>query len=141
VSKNILSATPSSLHRFPLGMIAMVAFFGFGTVMSGLTCFLLIFPGGPADMVWRLNPEAHRSFLQMGGWAALLMAVVCLCCAISTFGMLARTLWGYRCAIAVLAVNLLGDLLNAAMRHDLRTLIGLPIGGAMIAYLLSDSGF
>ena len=30
----------------------------------------------------------------------------------------------------------MGDLLNAFVRNDLRTLIGLPIGGAMIAYLL-----
>jgi hypothetical protein len=37
----------------------------------------------------------------------------------------------------VLAVNLLGDTLNAIVRHDLRTLIGLPIGGALILYLTS----
>jgi hypothetical protein len=34
-------------------------------------------------------------------------------------------------------VNLIGDAGNAAVRGDLRTLIGLPIGGALIAYLLS----
>jgi hypothetical protein len=45
--------------------------------------------------------------------------------------------WGYRVGIAVLSVNLLGDLLNAVVRGDWRTLIGLPIGGAMLAYLLS----
>jgi hypothetical protein len=32
---------------------------------------------------------------------------------------------------------LLGDALNALVRADWRTLIGLPIGGAMLAYLLS----
>lgn len=41
-----------------------------------------------------------------------------------------------RLALAILSVNILGDLFNALMRHDLRTLIGLPIGGAMIAYLI-----
>jgi Holliday junction resolvasome RuvABC DNA-binding subunit len=44
--------------------------------------------------------------------------------------------WGMRLALAILSVNILGDLFNALMRHDLRTLIGLPIGGAMIAYLI-----
>jgi hypothetical protein len=33
--------------------------------------------------------------------------------------------------VAVLAVNLVGDTTNAVMRGDLRTLIGLPIGGAL----------
>jgi hypothetical protein len=34
-------------------------------------------------------------------------------------------------------VNAVGDLLNAVIRHDARTLIGLPIDGGMMAYLLS----
>jgi hypothetical protein len=40
--------------------------------------------------------------------------------------------------LALLAVNLLGDATNAFVRGDLRTLIGLPIGGALIVYLLSS---
>jgi hypothetical protein len=37
--------------------------------------------------------------------------------------------------IGILAVNLIGDCVNFVARHDPRTLIGLPIGGAMIIYL------
>jgi hypothetical protein len=37
----------------------------------------------------------------------------------------------------VLGCNLLGDRPNALVRGDRRTLIGLPIGGAMLVYLLS----
>jgi hypothetical protein len=36
----------------------------------------------------------------------------------------------------VLAINLAGDVIGAAVRHDPRTLIGVPIGGAMIGYLV-----
>ena len=43
--------------------------------------------------------------------------------------------WGRRLAIGTLAANLIGDCVSALVRHDPRTLIGLPIGGAMIAYL------
>jgi hypothetical protein len=35
-------------------------------------------------------------------------------------------------------VNLVGDTFNAVFRGDLRTLIGLPIGGLMIWYLISE---
>jgi hypothetical protein len=34
-------------------------------------------------------------------------------------------------------VNLLGDTLNAMVRGDWRTIIGLPIGGLMLVYLMS----
>ena len=33
-------------------------------------------------------------------------------------------------------INLIGDSLNAFLLNDLRTLIGLPIGGVMIWYLV-----
>ena len=43
-------------------------------------------------------------------------------------------------AIAILGINILGDTVNAVVAHDWRTLIGLPIGGAMIIYLLHFLG-
>jgi hypothetical protein len=36
----------------------------------------------------------------------------------------------------MLSINMLSDAINAFVLHDLRTLIGLPIGGAVIWYLL-----
>ena len=36
----------------------------------------------------------------------------------------------------MLSVNLLGDTINAYLLQDWRTLIGLPIAGLMIGYLL-----
>jgi len=45
-------------------------------------------------------------------------------------------LWGYWTAIIILTVNLLGDAMNTFLLRDWRTLIGLPITGLMIAYLM-----
>ena len=64
------------------------------------------------------------------------MVVVGSACALAAVGLATRARWGVSLALGILIVNLVGDLLNAFVRHDLRTLIGLPIGGAMIAYLL-----
>jgi hypothetical protein len=44
-------------------------------------------------------------------------------------------MWGIWIAIAVLSVNIVGDLANAVVRHDYRTLIGPPIAAALIWYL------
>jgi uncharacterized membrane protein (DUF2068 family) len=104
--------------------------------MSGLTCVLLLFPGTGLDRVWRLNPEAREAFRQMGPWAVLLMATVCAACALAARGLWRQAPWGRWLALAILTVNLIGDAANAFLRGDLRTLIGLPIGGALIAYLV-----
>ena len=105
--------------------------------MSGLTALLLAFPGTIADAVWKLHPQARDGLLTMGIPAIALMAVVSLACATAALGLSRRAPWGYWTAILILSANLTGDVFNALIRHDWRTLIGLPIGGAMIAYLVS----
>jgi hypothetical protein len=101
-----------------------------------MTVAALLFPGGLLDSVWRLNPEARAGFQKIGTLSAvLLMAMVGTACAGAAFGLTKRRPWGRSLAIGILAANLVGDSMNALVRHDLRTLIGLPIGGAMIAYL------
>jgi hypothetical protein len=124
-------------QRPPAGLVALSAFFTFGAVMSALTAYLLGFPGSRLDAIWKVNPVAREELLKLGSWAIVLMATICLACAFAAVGLWRRTRWGHRLACGILVVNLVGDLANAIIRHDVRTLIGLPIGGAMIAYLLS----
>ena len=94
-------------------------------------------PGGILDGMWNLNPEAHRNLQTMGAWGSLLMFAVCAACASSAAGLIKRAAWGHRLAVGLLIVNLLADLGNAIVRGDLRTLIGVPIAGILIAYLVS----
>lgn len=119
------------------GLDALGAFFAFGACASGLAAVTLLWPGGPLDAAWRVNPDGHAALQRAGGWAVLLMLVVCAVCAATARGVWARRRWGHTLAIAVLALNLLSDLLNAAVLGDRRTLIGLPIGALLIAYLLA----
>jgi len=126
----------SSEERLPLGIKLLSIFFAFGAAICLLTIAALLFPGGPLESIWRLNPEAHFAFQRIGRLSILLMFVVGSACASAAIGLATRARWGRQLALGILSVNLIGDLLNALVRHDLRTLIGLPIGGAMIAYLL-----
>jgi hypothetical protein len=112
------------------------AFFTFGALVCLITIIALLFPGGVLDSIWRLNPDARVAFQEIGALSILLMFVVGLACALAAIGLVRRAPWGRRLAFAILGVNLFGDLVNALVRHDLRTLIGLPIGGAMMIYLL-----
>jgi len=120
----------------PLGVTALSLFFDFGALMSGLTAVLLLFPGTPLDTVWRLNPRAQEGFASMGGAALALMAIVSGACLTAALGLWRCAPWGYQVALAILTINLLGDTANFFIAHEWRTLIGLPIGGTMIAYLI-----
>lgn len=119
----------------PLGMTLLAAFFCFGAAMCTLTIVLLLFPGGPLDSLWRLNPDGHEAFQAIGKTAILLMGVVGAACACAAIGLWRCAPWGIAIALAILSLNIVGDLFNAVVRHDYRALIGLPVGGAMIFYL------
>src|SRR5438270_1626817 len=119
----------------PLGIKLLAGFFAFGACMSTLTIVLLLFPGAQLDAVWRINPNAHTTFQSLGPMSILLMALVGVACGSAAIGLASGAEWGRRLAIIILAINLVGDSVHALFRHDLRTLIGLPIGGAMIVYL------
>ncbi len=125
-----------SEQRLPVGIKLLSAFFTFGALVCLITIIALLFPGGVLDPIWRLNPDARVAFQKIGALSILLMFVVGLACALAAIGLVRRAPWGRRLAFAILGVNLFGDLVNALVRHDLRTLIGLPIGGAMMIYLL-----
>jgi hypothetical protein len=120
----------------PPGITALALFFVFGTIMSGLTAVMLSFPGSVIEPLWRLNPRAREGFVGMGGWAVVLMLVVCVACATAAVGLWRCSRVGYWTALVVLAINLVGDTANAVVGDDWRTLIGLPIGGLMMAYLV-----
>ena len=107
--------------------------------MCALTIGLLLFPSGSLDSLWRLNPEAHAAFQLMGRLSILLMAIVGVACALAAIGLARNARWGRSLGILILIVNFVGDLTNAFVRHDLRTLIGVPIAGAMIFYLTREA--
>ena len=108
--------------------------------MCVLTIVLLVYPGTGLDSVWRLNPDAHSAFQSFGNWAVLFMAAVGTSCAIAAIGLWRGLRWGVQIAVMILSLNVVGDLVNAFVRHDYRSLTGLPIGAAMILYLIRASG-
>jgi hypothetical protein len=123
-------------QRLPVGMKLLVVFFVFGACACTITVAAVLLPGGPLDAVWRLNPEAQIGFRTMGlPFSVTLMLLVGTACACAAAGLAFQKLWGRQLAIGILIVNLLGDSVSALARHDPRTLIGLPIGGAMLWYL------
>ena len=126
--------------RRPIGIVLLVIFFGAGAIICLATTLALAFPGGFLEPIWRLRPDARAEFQKVGSWSIALMATVGAACALAAIGLARQAEWGRRLAIGILTVNLIGDMLNAFLRDDLRTLIGLPVGGLMIWYLITRRG-
>lgn len=131
-----MSAKSKPTARDRLVRWLFATFFIFGATACAVTVFALLFPRVQVDLVWRLNPEAQVRFQQLGrDLSVLLMLMVGVACGSAAFGRAKSRPRGRALAMVILAVNLLGDTANAIFRHDPRTLIGLPIAGAMIFYL------
>ena len=132
--------------RKPAGQIAGVralgvhrwfaAFFAFGATMCALTVSLLLFPGSALDWLWRFNPDARLAFQSLGYWSLVLMGTVGIACFFAAIGLWRGRPWGTWLALIILSANMLGDLTNVFVRHDYRGLIGVPVAGAMIFFLL-----
>src|SRR5205085_9046428 len=98
---------------------------------------LLMFPGTALDVLWRIKPSAQDELNALSPLALPLMLVVGMACGAAAIGLAKCAEWGRRIALLVLLVNLIGDCSNALLRSDWRTLIGLPIGGLMMTYLMT----
>ncbi len=123
-------------QKRPAGITALCLFFAFGTLASGLASLMLLFRGTRLDVLWQVNWRAREGFIAMGGWAVFLMCAVSVACASAALGLWRLRQWGYWTAAAILSINLLGDTMNALLLHDWRTVIGLPIGGFLLIYLM-----
>ena len=135
VAHNLEPTQRSGFHRW------FAAFFAFGATMCTLTAGLLRFPGGPLDSLWRLNPEARLAFQSLGVWSFVLMLTVGTACLFAAIGLWRGATWATPLALVILSANVVGDLINALLRHDYRALIGLPVGVAMILLLVRFSGW
>jgi hypothetical protein len=111
------------------------AFFAFGAMMCALTVGLLLFPGGPLDVLWQLNPDARLGLESLGRWSFVIMAIVGTACLAAAIGLWRGTFWGTRLALVILGVNIAGDVMNVFLRHDYRALIGVPVAAVMIFLL------
>ena len=85
--------------------------------------------------MWILNPRARTSFNLIGGLGPLLLAVVGAACGAAAFGLWNQRRWGYRLAVSLLVVNLVGDTVNTALGIEPRAAVGIPIVLVLLAYL------
>jgi hypothetical protein len=121
----------------PPGITALAIFFGLGAIISMMACVSLLAPGSALEPMWRLNPRARQAFQRVDPAGPLLLGVVSAACASAAGGLWGGKPWGYRVAVALLVVNLLGDIANVLLGVEPRAIVGVPIVAALLVFLAS----
>ena len=122
----------------PWGVTALSVFFMFGALTSFTASVSLLFPNSFLKPIWRLNPRAQVAFESIGWWAIALLLAVCVACLAAAIGLWRGARWGHRVAVTMIAINLIGDIANTVLGTEPRAIIGVPIAGAILWYMLSE---
>ncbi len=117
-------------------MIVVGVFLCFGAGMALLAGTTLIWQGTILDRTWALNPTAYQQLAAVRGVAGPLFLVLSTALAVAATGWFKRRFWGWGLAVIIIAIQMLGDLVNALMGHLVKGATGVVIAGALLLYLL-----
>ena len=131
-----MSMIDQSLKR-PLGITALSVFFLIGSLISFTAGVSLLMPGGFLEPLWRINPRGHEGLVRIGLWAVALLFAASASCATAAIGLWRGARWGHIVAIALISINLLGDIVNSVLGTEPRAIVGVPIALALLFYLVS----
>ena len=121
----------------PPGFAAIGVFLFFGAIMASLAATTLLLPGTPLDRAWTLNPTAYKQLSPLGSKVGILFLLLAVVLVVSGIGWFQRRLWGWRLAVAIIATQVIGDIVNLVRGDWLRGGTGVIIAGALLLYLLT----
>jgi hypothetical protein len=128
--------SPSPALRAPRGFCAIGLFLFFGAMMAALAATTLLWPGTPLDHAWFLNPTAYKQLIALGRTAGILFLLLSATLITAGIGWFQHRLWGWRLAVAIMSMQILGDLVNCVRGDWLRGGTGFIIAGALLLFLL-----
>jgi hypothetical protein len=123
-------------HAMPCGITAVGVFLFFGAIMASLAGTTLTWPGTSLDRMWALNPTAHKQLATFAKPAGIFFLLLAAVLASAGTGWFKQRLWGWRLAVAVIATQVLGDLVNFFRGDYWRGGVGFSIATALLFYLL-----
>ncbi len=114
----------------------MGIFLCFGATMACFAGTTLLWRGTVLDRAWKLNPTAYQQLAPLGLPAGILFLFLSAALAAAAIGWFRRRLWGWRLAVAIIAIQVAGDLVNVIRGDFVKGGIGVVIAGALLFYLL-----
>ena len=130
------------MHTSPVGngfrpaIVSIGLFLVFGSIMAALAGTVLIWPGTALDKLWMFNETAHAELRRAGTYLGPLFWVLSIILLGTSAGWFRQRLWAFRLTVAIICLQLAGDLANLVRGDILRGGIGILIAGALLLYLL-----
>ena len=113
----------------------LALFFAFATLMCAFAAATLLFPGTPLDGLWRVKPDEHRQLLALGPAVGAGFAVLAVAMMAAGIGAWRRRRWGWALAVAIFAVNGLGDASRIVSGAVVEGAIGVAAAAAVLWWL------
>jgi len=132
-----MSPSSASLRKSSAaGLLLVGIFLLVAAFVAVLAATSILFPGTPLKRIWQLNPRAHQQLAPLGKAIGALFLLLATALATAAFGWFKRRRWGWLLTVVIIAVQLLGDFVNALSGHFLDGAIGVSIASALLFYLL-----
>ena len=119
----------------PRGLTAIGIFLLFGAVTALLAGLSLARPGMALDRLWALNPRAYAQLAPLGKAVAFFFLFLSAMLGVAGVGWLRRRNWGWYLAVAIIATQVLGDLVNALHGEVVQGAAGVLVAGALLLYM------
>jgi len=104
--------------------------------VASLAAITLLWRGTYLDPIWSLNPTAYRQLAPLGRDVGVPFLLLGLALAAAGIGWFRRRLWGWRLTVAIIAIQIVGDVMNCIRGDWLHGGIGVVIAGALLLFLL-----
>lgn len=117
-------------------LTAIGIFLFFGAIMACLAGTPLLWRGTVLERMWTLNPAAFKQLVPFGTAAGIVFILLGVTLAVAGAAWFKRRLWAWRLAVAIIATQVLGDLVNVVRGDLVRGAICFTIAGALLFYLL-----
>jgi hypothetical protein len=126
----------TKVHVLPRGLNGIGVFLFFGATMASIAGVTLIWPETAITKVWTLNAAAYRQLAPSGWKAGILFLALGAALTAAGIGWFRRSLWGWKLAVVIIAIQVAGDLVNLLRGDFMRGTTGVLIAGALLLYLL-----
>jgi hypothetical membrane protein len=126
---------PSIERRQKSAFVAIGIFLFFGMAMAALAGTTLLWPGTDLDRIWLLNRRAHSQLASLGHRLGLVFLLLSLALGAASIGWFHKERWGWRLAVCIIGIQVLGDFVNVMKGDFIRGVPGIVIAGALLAYL------
>jgi hypothetical protein len=125
----------NNAHNRPRGFVPLGALFVFVAITAAYAGITLLQPGTAFDGLWTLNKAGHAQLATLGKPAGIGFLVLSALLCAATVGWFRHRYWGWLLGTTIIAINTVGDLINAARGEWLKGSVAVAIAGLLLFYL------